>query len=338
MDNQLQELTFEQVVANATEQAKAELAKVSVTEQALAELRQQYQGLTIMGTADKDGYKAVQTGISNLRKLRTSIEARRKELKAPALEFGRAIDEEAKRITSQLEALELPLKSEKQRIDDAAEAERRALELARIQALQQNGYSVVGSFFVLGPFSIPTDSIAAMDEEQFAIHLQRGEQEIQRQQAEAKAREEREAAERAERLRLAQEAEQRAAAEAEARRKAEAEAEAARRAMAEMQAKMDAMQREAQAKAQPAPASTPTPAPQQQAPAPQQAAPSVAPPSVKPMPQAPQPTHQPVAARTSDYDAGFRDCLEQVVEAFTMPIQRTRAQWLEVFSNLKPRS
>lgn len=333
------ELTFEQVVANATEAAKAELVKVSVTDQALAELNKQYAGLTIMGTGDKDGYKAVQQGLSHVKKIRTSVEARRKELKAPALEFGRAIDAEAKRITEALTPIEEHLRTQKATIDEAIEAERRAVELSRIQALQENGYNVIGSFFVLGPFSIPTDGIAAMDEEQFNIHLERGKQELIRQQAEAKAKAEREAAERAERDRLAAEAAQRAQAEADARkaaeaaaRKAEAEAEALRKQIAAMQAQQQPQQ--------PAPAPAPV---QQQAPqvAPP-VAPQVAPPAVKPIPapapvQPTAPAVQPVAARTSDYDAGFRDCLEQVVEAFTMPVQRTRAQWLEVFSSLKPR-
>lgn len=331
------ELTFEQVVANATEAAKAELVKVSVTDQALAELNKQYAGLTIMGTGDKDGYKAVQQGLSHVKKIRTSVEARRKELKAPALEFGRAIDAEAKRITEALTPLEAHLRSQKDSIDEAIEAERRAVELSRIKALQENGYNVIGSFFVLGPFSIPTDGIAAMDEEQFNIHLERGKQELIRQQAEAKAKAEREAAERAERDRLAAEAAQRAQAEADARkaaeaaaRKAEAENEALRKQIAAMQAQ--------QQPHQPAPAPVQHPAPQVAPPA----APQVAPPAVKPIPtpapvQPTAPAVQPVAARTSDYDAGFRDCLEQVVEAFTMPVQRTRAQWLEVFSGLKPR-
>lgn len=330
-------LTFEELVADATEKAKHELAKVSVTDQALAELRTQYQGLTIMGTGDKDGYKAVQQGLSHVKKIRTSVEARRKELKAPALEFGRAIDKEAKRITAALMPLEWHLRSQKEAIDEAIEAERRAVELSRIQALQENGYNVIGSFFVLGPFSIPTDGIAAMDEEQFQIHLERGKQELIRQQAEAQAKAEREAAERAERDRLAAEAAQRAQAEADARkaaetaaRKAEAENEALRKQIAAMQAQQQPQQ--------PAPAPVQQQAPQVAPPA----APQVAPPAVKPIqtPAPVQPTApavQPVAARTSDYDAGFRDCLEQVVEAFTMPVKRTRAQWLEVFSNLKPR-
>lgn len=336
------ELTFEQVVANATEAAKAELVKVSVTDQALAELRTQYQGLTIMGTGDKDGYKAVQQGLSHVKKIRTSVEARRKELKAPALEFGRAIDEEAKRITAALTPLEWHLRSQKEAIDEAIEAERRAVELFRIKALQENGYNVIGSFFVLGPFSIPTDGIAAMDEEQFQIHLERGKQELIRQQAEAQAKAEREAFERAERDRLAAEAAQRAQAEADARkaaeaaqRKAEAENEALRKQIAAMQAQPHLLQQKKSFFI-----STPV---QQQAAQDEAAdAPQVAPPAVKPIPtpapvQPTAPAVQPVAARTSDYDAGFRDCLEQVVEAFTMPVQRTRAQWLEVFSNLKPR-
>lgn len=61
--------------------------------------------------------------------LRTSLEAKRKELKAPALERSRLIDSEAKRIESEIRSLEDPI--------DAlitAEEQRRERERAERQA------------------------------------------------------------------------------------------------------------------------------------------------------------------------------------------------------------
>lgn len=82
------------------------------------------------------GYKQVTAAIATIRDHRVDVEKMRKQLKADALEFGRVVDAEAKRVTLLLEEIEEPLKAEKKRIDDekerikreAEEAERRKLE------------------------------------------------------------------------------------------------------------------------------------------------------------------------------------------------------------------
>ncbi|MFI3138167.1 MAG: hypothetical protein QX197_15430 [Methylococcaceae bacterium] len=81
-------------------------------------LKDRYSGLTIAGAADKDGYKAVSTAVSDIREKRGVVERTREALKQPFLDTGRAIDAEAKRITAELLGIEEPLKLEKKRIDD----------------------------------------------------------------------------------------------------------------------------------------------------------------------------------------------------------------------------
>jgi colicin import membrane protein len=105
----------------------------SITDDALALLRQNYHGLSAETTA---GYEQVRKAIADLRQRRVAVEAKRKELKADALEYGRKVDGEAERITSALEAIEAPLKREKQRVDDEAERRRRAVEDAKRQKIE----------------------------------------------------------------------------------------------------------------------------------------------------------------------------------------------------------
>lgn len=101
----------------------------SRTEAAIAELRKKYAGATYDLTTVA-GDKAARAGRLELVTLRGNLEKKRKELKAPALEFGKKIDSEAVRLTAEIVALEKPIddqiKADEQRRDD----ERRAKEAA----------------------------------------------------------------------------------------------------------------------------------------------------------------------------------------------------------------
>ena len=83
-------------------------------------------------TADtKAGYEAVKSGLGELVKLRTGVERSRKELKANALEYGRKVDREAKRVTALILEIEEPLKQRKLAVDNAIEIERQRAEEAK---------------------------------------------------------------------------------------------------------------------------------------------------------------------------------------------------------------
>lgn len=106
------------------------------TQQALAELRNRYNGV-IFNVATEEGMQAAIEARKTVRKYRTSLESKRKKLKAPALAYGRALDGQAKEITEALRSLEDPIdeqiKAEENRQAQLrAEAERQ--ERARIDA------------------------------------------------------------------------------------------------------------------------------------------------------------------------------------------------------------
>ena len=126
--------TASELVDRAEINAGTVLVEYSRTEAALAELREKYSGATFDLTTTA-GDKAARAARLDLKTLRTSLEAKRKELKAPAVEFGRKIDDEAKRITAEIVALEDPIDAqikadEKRREDERLERERIAAERA----------------------------------------------------------------------------------------------------------------------------------------------------------------------------------------------------------------
>lgn len=83
---------------------------------------------------EKEGYELRRKVIADLRKIRTTIEGRRKELKADSLEYGRRIDAFAKHWTSQIMAIEEPLRIEKEAVDQDKEDARKAAEEAERKA------------------------------------------------------------------------------------------------------------------------------------------------------------------------------------------------------------
>ncbi len=121
------------------------IQEYSVTDQALAELRQKYAGILFDVTTGK-GMAAAKEARAELRGYRVTLEAKRKEIKEPALTRCREIDSEAKRITAELESLEDPIddsiKAEETRKErekaakEQAERERMEAINARFQALR----------------------------------------------------------------------------------------------------------------------------------------------------------------------------------------------------------
>lgn len=76
-------------------------------------------------TADTPaGYQAVKSGIAEVRTIRVNVEKSRKDLKQSALDWGRKVDTEAKRVTAKLLEIEKPLKERKALVDQAAERKR----------------------------------------------------------------------------------------------------------------------------------------------------------------------------------------------------------------------
>lgn len=193
--------------------------------------------VTIANIFDDAGLKQAKSNLRSLKSLDSQIENKRKELKAIALEYGRAVDGRAKELFAisapHRESLEAKIKA----VEDEREAQRRKLELERIDKLTAAGYEFTGGYYRVGVKMIEPSQITKLSDEDFDHIVNQGAQERQRLIAELEA------------LRVEQE-----------------RIEAERAAMAAERAELDALRRandEAKRiEVEPAPAPEPKPAPQ----------------------------------------------------------------------------
>lgn len=87
---------------------EAPIAHYSAYQKSLNTLRDKYQGV-IYDVATTEGMDEAKKAREAIRKPRYELEHLRKKLKAPALEYSKRIDSEAKSIREQLEAIENPI-------------------------------------------------------------------------------------------------------------------------------------------------------------------------------------------------------------------------------------
>ena len=163
------DITVEDVIST-------EIKKFNLADAKIAELKEQFKDLEISGVEDKDGYKAVSEAIKIVRTYRTGVEKVRKQIKEDYLKTGRAIDEEAKRLTASLEEIENPLKDKKQEIDDEIQAEKDRQEAEaqaktdkRVEELEAVGIKFDGRFYSIGEdVSVDIVTIKDFTDEQFS--------------------------------------------------------------------------------------------------------------------------------------------------------------------------
>jgi colicin import membrane protein len=113
------------------------IAEYNATAAGLARLRERYAG-AVFDVTVAEGMKAARAARRELVSLRTGIEAKRVELKAPILERGRLLDSEAKRITAELLALEQPIDAQ----IEAEESRKAAEKAARDEAERQRAVAI----------------------------------------------------------------------------------------------------------------------------------------------------------------------------------------------------
>lgn len=166
------------------------IKQYGVTDHYIHDLRIQYTGLSIGGTQDKEGYELVRKGIATIRELRTAVEKKRNDLNRNAIDYKKAVDEEAKRITSLLVEIENPLKEQKEQVDaekariKAEEEARKHQEfVARTTALIERKFSFNGSMYINEDIIVTTNQIREFSEQQWAEVVARAEAKFQEQKA-----------------------------------------------------------------------------------------------------------------------------------------------------------
>jgi hypothetical protein len=122
---------------------KIELTKFDVVVPAVAELSKEFLPLKIASIDDTEGYAEVSKALRFIVSKRTSVEDKRKELKADSLAYGRAVDARAKEITEMLSPIELHLKSEKDRIDAEKEEIKKREEEAKLNVINERSNKLI---------------------------------------------------------------------------------------------------------------------------------------------------------------------------------------------------
>lgn len=158
---------------------KNEMQKVNVNDLAIEQVRKSYSGLKIVDKDDKEGYELVHTARMDVRDMRLKIEAKRKEMKADSLEYGKLVDGEAKRLTALLEPIETHLEAEENRIKEERDREKREREEAkkkliagRTQEIVATGAMFDGMRWSLKEAVITTEEIETATADTFSDKLQ----------------------------------------------------------------------------------------------------------------------------------------------------------------------
>lgn len=213
---------------------------------------------------DPKGDKAARSYIAGLKKIRARIESARKDAKAYALEYGRAVDAQAKALEAEIMGL---IEPHQQALDEIAQREKDRVAaheatLLAITTMVQKGSEEGASHTVIAALIAGLQGIATDDMEEFQesaeAEIANGLRLLNALHAAALERERREALEAAEAQRLAEEEQARLKAEQEARvqlqireaeerARQEAEDRAARERVAAAQAQAEADLRARQA-------------------------------------------------------------------------------------------
>lgn len=212
------------------------IVEYSKTEAALSDLASRFKGV-LFDVKTREGLKAATEARREIRSYRTSLEAKRVEIKAPALERCNLIDSEARRIKTALEALEDPIdaqiKREEQRVQEAKDAAIRA-EQERLAAEERARKEAEQKALADARAKLEAEQ-AELARQQAALKEAQEKAERERQEAEAAARRKQEDEERAARVRREEEDRAARAARDEADRKAREQQERNAAAVSEVQ-------------------------------------------------------------------------------------------------------
>lgn len=225
------------MITELEKQKTLEPISFDVKEEVISKMEAEYLPLKLNGVEDKDGYNKIVEYRKNVKGLRVSVEKRRKQLKALALDYGRDVDSQAKEIFKRLEPIESHLqeqediiKKEKERIEAEKERIKQENHDNQIKKIISTGAVFDGSKYVYGEKSITDTEIWLISDSDFdllirEISIWKKEDDNRRAEEEKarKAEEERQAEIAAENARRQAELDRREREQAEAQAKIKAE-------------------------------------------------------------------------------------------------------------------
>jgi hypothetical protein len=125
-----------EMIAPNVETMENKLMKLTATDEAIADFKERYLGLTIKGVDDKEGLKAVYKARQDVKNTRVSLTKYADSLKQDALAWQRKVNAEEKRVVAELKAIEDYLQEEEDKIEAEKERLRREEELKETQRIQ----------------------------------------------------------------------------------------------------------------------------------------------------------------------------------------------------------
>jgi hypothetical protein len=161
---------------------ETQLKKFNITDASIYGLERRFGDLKIANIEDAEGYKVVRAARLEIKSYRIEIDKRRKELTEDALKYQRAINAEAKRITSMLSPLEDQLHEQEKAHEvelERIKKENEQFELQRIQSrinqLLSFGFTFDGASykadFAQESITVSAEKLRTVSEEAFETRM-----------------------------------------------------------------------------------------------------------------------------------------------------------------------
>ena len=183
MENtEVQVLSF---VDNLKEQLIKDTVVDAVTFQGILN---RYSELEITEVNDMVSYNLVVKGMKELQQYRINIQKTRKQISAPLLSAQKELISVENEFINLIDPIEKKLQEKKTVIDDKKEALANELFTKRNALLLENGFELIGKFYVSGIMQIEANNLREMEEIEFNQYIEHGKKEIERKVKEQELR------------------------------------------------------------------------------------------------------------------------------------------------------
>jgi hypothetical protein len=154
--------------------AEQELVKYDEIAQQIKQQLPNVDDYVINGVWDENGYEAAKRAYRDTRKLANAIDNRRKEIKAPILEAGRAVDARAKELYEICKPVEDELSRRIASVDMEREAIKRAKRKQREADLLGAGYEYSVGAYRIGDQVVVAEAIDEASNDEWQGIIERG--------------------------------------------------------------------------------------------------------------------------------------------------------------------
>ena len=149
-----------------------------------------YSALEVADVEDMVAYNGVINGLKELQKYRINIEKTRKLYTKPLTDAQKELIAIETEFVGLIKPIEEGLTAKKKTIDDKKEAIKNAVFTKRNKELLENGFQLVGKFYISGVIQVEAVNLSELDENEYSQYLEHGRKEIERKAKEDQIRQE----------------------------------------------------------------------------------------------------------------------------------------------------